>query len=65
MATFVDALSRMSVRVIENGSRRTYAWRNVKPTVTADDLDAVLSALMSLSLSQVLDRLLIRQQNII
>lgn len=65
MATFVDALARAGVRVIEEGRRRTYAWRNIKPSVTANDLDAVLNALMSLSKSQVLDKFLTRQQNIV
>lgn len=65
MATFVDTLARAGVRVVENGRRRVYAWRSVKPSVSANDLDAVLSALISLSASQVLDKFLTRQQNIV
>lgn len=65
MANFVDALARASVRVVENGRRRVYAWRNIRPNVSANDLDAVLSALTSLSASQVLDKFLTRQQNIV
>ncbi|MCS7233521.1 MAG: hypothetical protein NZ900_05405 [Synergistetes bacterium] len=65
MANFVDALARVSVRVMEGGRRRVYAWRNVRPAISANDLDAVLNALLSLSASQVLEKFLVRQQNIV
>ncbi|MCD6362852.1 MAG: hypothetical protein J7M13_02465 [Synergistetes bacterium] len=65
MASYVDALARLSIRVLENGSRRTYSWNGVKPNVSADDLNAVADTLMSFSNSTVQGKLLVRNLNIV
>lgn len=65
MAQFVDSLARLSVRVTEGSRRRVYAWRNVRPDASADDLDAVLNALMSLSQSVPHEKFLTKQVNIV
>ncbi|GEM_PF-4101514 len=65
MAQFVEGLCRAAVRVTEGNRRRVYAWRNVKPNVSASDIDAVLNALLSLSQSTPIEKFLTKQMNIV
>ncbi len=65
MASYIDALARLSIRVLENGSRRTYSWSGVRPSVSADDLNAVADTLMGFSDSTVQEKLLVRNLNIV